>query len=330
MTTCEVHWRPSGGRGEFEFVPSDSLMDRAIHLDFNQFGIRIDAEVSGRSAQGKPRLRKKEPNNRGKLHLPQFVMAVAALPEMARSDHHALSFPLENKAFVIDQMDFDVIDDDGITAVLAPLRVSIRHSDFQVQLEDRLQAIANDILNVTAIRARSPKLADAIEAHAEEIGKGVNSSALRQTADQLISAKSELYGLTNSGSASLLVKAENWPEVEAEEAAGTEGRLLTRIHVYKERDRGLVKRAKDYYRSRAGGKLACEACGVIPEDVYGKAGERSIEAHHTIPIEELQPDSETKTSDLAMVCARCHRVIHSQKPCLTIQEVRDLIDAYKA
>ena len=84
MTTCEVHWRPSGGRGEFEFVPADSLMDRAIVVDFDHLNIRIDAEVSGRSAQGKPRLRKQEPNNRRKLHLPQLVMAVAALPEPAR------------------------------------------------------------------------------------------------------------------------------------------------------------------------------------------------------------------------------------------------------
>jgi len=325
MTTCEVHWRPSGGRGEFEFVPADSLMDRDVHVDFDQLGIRIDAEVSGRLAQGKPRLRKREANNRRKLHLPQLVMAVAALPEPARSDQHALAFPLENKAFVIDQMDFDVIEDDGITAVLAPLRVSVLHSSFQVQLDDRLRAIAEDVANVATIRARSPDLADAVEAHAAEIAKGVNSSELRKTADRLIQLKSELFGLTNAGSAHSLVEAEALPEVEAEETSGREGRLLTRIHVYKERDRGLVKRAKDYYRRMNGGKLTCEACGKVPVDLYGQAGERIIEAHHKTPIEELQPDSETTTADLAMVCADCHRVIHSRKPCLTIQEVRDLI-----
>lgn len=329
MTTCEVHWRPSGGRGEFEFVPADSLMDRDVHVDFDQFGIRIDSEVSGRLAQGKPRLRKREANNRRKLHLPQLVMAVAALPEPARSDQHALSFPLENKAFVIDQMDFDVIEDDGMTAVLAPLRVSVLHSDFQVQLDDRLRSIADDVANIAAIRARSPELADAVEAHAAEIAKGVNTSELRKTADALIRLKSEIFGLTNAGSAHRLVEAEARPEVEAEETAGREGRILTRIHVYKERDRGLVKRAKDYYRRMNGGKLTCEACGKVPVDLYGASGERIIEAHHKVPIEELQPDSETTTSDLAMVCADCHRVIHSRKPCLTIQEVRDLIAAQR-
>lgn len=325
MTTCEVHWRPSGGRGEFEFVPADSLMDRDIHVDFDQLGIRIDAEVSGRLAQGKPRLRKRDANNRSKLHLPQLVMAVAALPEPARSDQHALSFPLENKSFVMDQMDFDVVEDDGITAVLSPLRVSILHSGFQVQLDDRLKAIADDVANIDRIRARSPALADAVEAHAAEIANGVNSGALRKTANRLIELKSELFGLTNAGSALTLVEADAKPEVEAEEITGKEGRILTRLHVYKERDRKFAKQVRDHYRHANGGKLMCEACGVVPVDKYGDAGDRSMEAHHKVPIEELQPDSITLVGDMAMVCATCHRIIHSSKPCLTIGQVRALI-----
>lgn len=328
MTTCEVHWRPSGGRGEFEFVPADSLMDRDIHVDFDQLGVRIDAEVSGRLAQGKPRLRKREANNRSKLHLPQLVMAVAALPEPARSDLlHAVEFPLENKAFVMDQMDFDVIEDDGITAVLSPLRVSILHSGFQVQLDDRLRAMAEDLANIDAIRARSPDLADAVEAHAAEVAKGINLKSIRTTADRLIAVKSELFGLTNAGSAHTLVEADAKPEVDAEDITGKEGRILTRLHVYKERDRKFAKRVRDYYRHANGGKLKCECCDTVPVDVYGDAGDRSMEAHHKVPIEELQPDSITPVTEMAMVCATCHRVIHSEKPCLTIEQVRELMQA---
>jgi predicted HNH restriction endonuclease len=69
----------------------------------------------------------------------------------------------------------------------------------------------------------------------------------------------------------------------------------------------------------------CEACGVVPVDKYGDAGDRSMEAHHKVPIEELQPDSITLVGDMAMVCATCHRIIHSSKPCLTIGQVRALI-----
>ena len=67
----------------------------------------------------------------------------------------------------------------------------------------------------------------------------------------------------------------------------------------------------------------CEACGCVPVDVYGPDGESCMEAHHKTPIEQLQPDSETVVRDVAMVCASCHRIIHSRKPCLTIDEVRE-------
>lgn len=253
-------------------------------------------------------------------------MAVAALPEPARSLKHPLSFPLENKKFVIDQMDFDIVDDNELSVVLAPIRVSILNSNFQVQLEDRFRPISEDIQNLERIRIESTELASAVEAHMEQINRCTNSIGLRISADKLIHVKADLFGQTNAGSAYKLVTESAKPAVIAEESAGYEGKLLVRMHVYKERDRGLVKRAKDYYRNLHGGKLMCEACGTIPVKVYGDAGERSIEAHHKIPIEELQPDSETRTSDLAMVCSNCHRVIHSKTPCLTVEEVRHLID----
>ena len=102
MATCTIRWRSSGGRGEFEYVPSGTLEDRAIDLYFEPLALTIPSEVTGVKAQGKPRLRKKEKNNRRKFHLPQLVMAVARLPEPAREDiTHSVSFPLENKSFVI-------------------------------------------------------------------------------------------------------------------------------------------------------------------------------------------------------------------------------------
>jgi predicted HNH restriction endonuclease len=185
--------------------------------------------------------------------------------------------------------------------------------------------MAEDLANIESIRARSPELAVAVEAHAAEVAKGVNSSTIRKTADTLIAVKSELFGLTNAGSAHMLVEADAKPEVEAEEITGKEGRILTRLHVYKERDRKFARQVRDHYRRANGGKLVCEACGTVPVDLYGEAGDRSMEAHHKVPIEELQPDSITPVTEMAMVCATCHRVIHSAKPCLTIEQVRALI-----
>lgn len=328
MPTVAIRWRSSSGRGEFEFVPSNSLLDRDITVDFPGFNFRIPAEVRGERKDGKPRLRKFDKDDRKKLHLPALVMAVAGLPAYRRSDvSPTVVFPLENKTFVIDEMDFDVVEDDGMSVVLEPLRVSVLHTDFQVQLGDRLKAIAADFANIERIRERSPELADAVVAHVAQVMKGVNSSELRKTADRMIALKSEIFGQTNAGSALTLVEAEAQPPVEAEQIAGKEGRLLTRLHVYKERDRKFAKQVRDHYRHAHGGTLHCEACGCVPVKTYGPAGESSMEAHHKVPIEQLQPDSVTLVQDMAMLCASCHRVVHSQKPCLTVGQVRDLIAA---
>lgn len=326
MTTCSVRWRPSGGRGEFEFVPADSLEGREISVLFEPLGLTMPAEVRGVRAQGKPRLRKFDKGNRKKLHLPQLVMAVARLPEPCREDHHQpLVFPLENKSFVMDAMDFDVIEDDGLNVVLAPLHVSILRTSFRVELNDRLTAIAADLVEVSKIAHFYPEIANAISSHAAAVLSGVNSSAIRKAADAYIKAQSDHFGMTNVGAASGLIKIESLPETDLEdEITGKEGRILTRIHAYKERDRKLAASAKKYYKSIFGGKLHCVACDLDPEELYDQLGDRCIESHHKTPIEELQPDSITRVGDLVMVCASCHRVIHSRKPCLTVEEVRTL------
>ena len=65
----------------------------------------------------------------------------------------------------MDSMDFEVIDDDGLVATLAPLRVSIRHSDRQIDLEDRLNAIAQDRAHIKEIKDKHPELASAVLDH---------------------------------------------------------------------------------------------------------------------------------------------------------------------
>jgi len=326
MATCHVRWRSSGGRGEFEYVPADSLEGREISVFFEALNLTIPAEVRGVKAQGKPRLRKHDPNNRKKLHLPQLVMAVARLPEPAREDHHnAIVFPLENKSFVMNAMDFEIIEEDDVSATLAPLRVSILHTDFEVDLQDRFAAIAADMADVHKIAHNYPEIAKAIEAHGAAIATEVNSIDIRRTADSYIKAQSDHFGMTNVGSATNLITYESLPETDLEEEiTGKEGRLLTRIHAYKERDRTFAKRAKRHFKARNNGVLHCMACDLKPESLYDDRGERCIEAHHKVPIEELQPDSIVRVDDMAMVCASCHRVIHSRKPCLTIEEVRAL------
>ena len=58
---------------------------------------------------------------------------------------------------------------------------------------------------------------------------------------------------------------------------------------------------------------------------YGERGDGFIECHHTIPVRDLRPGSRTRLSDLALVCANCHRMIHRRSPWLTVEELRLLV-----
>lgn len=326
MSTCSIRWRSSGGRGEWEYVPSDSLTDHLIEVSFDPLGLTIPAEVVARNAQGKPRLRKLEKDNRNKLHLPALVMAVCRLPEPRRQDvDHAAHFPLRDKSFLIDAMEFDIVDMNAGVATLAPLRVSIMHSEYVINLEDRLAAVARDVSDLPNIEEAHPDLAAAIREHHDEVMKGVNSAAIRAVATKFNTESAKAFGDTNAGSADEVLKYQKLPESEIEEAiTGTEGRILTRIHSYRERDRTFVAKVKRHYK-KAHGKIICEGCGLDPSEKYGADGERCIEAHHRIPIQELQPDSITREEDIALICASCHRIVHTRYPCLTIDELKALL-----
>jgi Predicted restriction endonuclease len=103
-----------------------------------------------------------------------------------------------------------------------------------------------------------------------------------------------------------------------------EGRKLTRLHEYRERSGSLPDRIKAKALERHG-KLECECCGFDFEACYGVRGRGFIECHHKKPIATLMEDGEpTKESDLALVCANCHRMIHASKPWLALEELKAL------
>ena len=52
-----------------------------------------------------------------------------------------------------------------------------------------------------------------------------------------------------------------------------------------------------------------------------------IDVHHTKPLHTLQPGDKTKLSDLALLCANCHRVVHSQRKWLSVAEVKERYQA---
>lgn len=103
-----------------------------------------------------------------------------------------------------------------------------------------------------------------------------------------------------------------------------EGRIITRLHVSRERDRRIVRKKKEHCL-KVSGKLACEGCGFDFEAAYGRRGYGFIECHHDVAISELLPGQKTKAKDLRLVCSNCHRIVHRVRPWLTIDQLREIL-----
>lgn len=110
------------------------------------------------------------------------------------------------------------------------------------------------------------------------------------------------------------------PEIQEAE----EGRVLTRLHRFRERDRKLVE-SKKKEALRKFGRLSCDACGFDFSHKYGPPGNGIIDIHHTIPVHTLGQGQKTRLEDLALLCANCHRMVHSSRKWLSIHEVRKLV-----
>jgi 5-methylcytosine-specific restriction enzyme A len=107
---------------------------------------------------------------------------------------------------------------------------------------------------------------------------------------------------------------------EPETAEAEEGRVITAMHRARERNQALIKGKKQGVLEKLG-RLACEACGFDFRDRYGERGDGFIECHHAKPVHTLKPGEKTKLSDLRLLCANCHRMVHVKRHWLTFEEL---------
>jgi HNH endonuclease len=112
---------------------------------------------------------------------------------------------------------------------------------------------------------------------------------------------------------------------EEDESEYAEGKKAYRTHRISERDSGIVRRTKAD-RLKKTGKLDCEVCNFNFLSRYGVLGEKFIEAHHKKPVSLSDGETKTKSSDLALVCSNCHRMLHRSKPLLTPVELRNKLN----
>lgn len=116
--------------------------------------------------------------------------------------------------------------------------------------------------------------------------------------------------------------SEQLPDVEQELP---EGRLLTALHIRRERNPKVRKMLLDDRRPTG---FKCEICDLTRTDLEEPLQEAMFEAHHLVPLSEAG-ERKTKLIDLALLCACCHRLIHramvSKTRWIGLVEARDII-----
>lgn len=106
----------------------------------------------------------------------------------------------------------------------------------------------------------------------------------------------------------------------------SEGRVVTEAHSRLERNPRLRARLIELHRKA--GDLSCELCERTSRESRSPFAESIYEAHHVIPL-AVGGERVTRISDMALLCACCHRVVHKAIALagrwLTILEVKSIV-----
>lgn len=99
------------------------------------------------------------------------------------------------------------------------------------------------------------------------------------------------------------------PNYEIEAAEGYRGDQ-TRSFIYRNAAIIAERKARDDYR--------CQACHFLME----LQGRYIIDCHHKFPLARPSTVRVTSLDDLVCLCPTCHRIAHTRKPPLTLEEIR--------
>lgn len=311
MTEVQVHWRPSGGRGEYEYAPHDLLFGRNILVAaISVPGTILTTDVWGRIKDGKPRLRREDPNNRAILNVAPLIAALALLPDPIREDKGKLFLPLRDKSYVIRTVTFGIEPIGGSRAICTPRRLRILHDSNEIDLAERLLRVAT-LLN-------SPGLPRSVQSDVDEykaiVSGGVPSIELRAVAHRLATwfeSQPDLIELLEAPSDDFLAESskEGGDVISLMDLSADETKKKLVSHFRIDRNRKIRQAKVDLFAAQ-NGSVFCENCSFSFEAKYGDRGKGFIEVHHVQPLAALLPNVVTKLSDLMLLCANCHRIIH--------------------
>jgi 5-methylcytosine-specific restriction enzyme A len=117
------------------------------------------------------------------------------------------------------------------------------------------------------------------------------------------------------------------PDLDLDDLLTGEGGVVLRAHLRRERDPKLRSRKLADTKKR-GLPIMCEVCSFDYARAYGAHGVDYIECHHCVPL-HVTGETKTRVTDLALLCSNCHRMIHRSKRWLTVEELKQLVDAQR-
>ena len=325
MPQVDLRWRPSGGRGEYEHVPREVLLGRQIVVNAVSVpGAYITTDAWGRIKDGKPRIRRENPNNRTLLNVHQLIAALALLPDPIREDHGGVVLPLRDKGYVISAISFLAEHVENQRAICTPQRLRVLHDNNEIDLVDRLMRIAafvsseNLPLHVRALADRYRYL----------VSSGVPVAELRIVSNGLaawLEDHAEFAEAIEAPSERFIEHAEEPAEVSIDlttlTANETERRLVSHYRIDRNRK---MRIAKVSIFEKAYGRIFCENCTFDFEAKYGERGKGFIEVHHALPLAAILPNTITSLSDLMLLCANCHRMVHWKQPFLDVATLKGI------
>lgn len=97
-----------------------------------------------------------------------------------------------------------------------------------------------------------------------------------------------------------------------------------RMHRRIERNPRAAKLAQKHHGIR------CQACDLVMAENYGQLGKDFIEVHHLRPLASLREGEAVKydvTTDFAVLCPNCHRMIHRMNDPSDLEKLREIIHA---
>jgi hypothetical protein len=95
-----------------------------------------------------------------------------------------------------------------------------------------------------------------------------------------------------------------------DEPGALEGELRHALCRHRARERWLRDEKIAEVKRANSGRLPCQSCGFDFFSVYGEIGRDYAQVHHVKPLSDRTKPSMTRLSDLAILCANCHVMVH--------------------